>query len=96
MPAPELVQLTVREDRPVPSSPGAGLPPMCVGKPLQGPGGGQASPVRTPVVVPLAPHQLLPSSAPIAQSTQELGPKTAATVLWEGIGASPVPSILGP
>ncbi|XBI44893.1 hypothetical protein VPH35_109490 [Triticum aestivum] len=55
-----------------------------------------SSPVRTPFATPLSPSKLLPPLAPKANLDTVLGPKTAADTLLEGIGATPMPSIMGP
>ncbi|XBH79027.1 hypothetical protein VPH35_105104 [Triticum aestivum] len=55
-----------------------------------------SSPVRTPFATPLSPSKLLPPLAHEANLDMVLGPKTAVDTLLEGIGATPVPSIMGP
>ncbi|KAM3190107.1 hypothetical protein ACQJBY_068368 [Aegilops geniculata] len=54
------------------------------------------SPVHTPFATPLSSSKLLPPLAPKANLDMVLGPKTAADTLLEGIGATPMPSIMGP
>lgn len=55
-----------------------------------------ASPVQTPIAVPLARHQLILRDMARDEDRCLVGPQTASESLLQGLGTSPAPSILGP
>lgn len=54
------------------------------------------SPVHTSFAVPVSPSKLLPPLALKERTKQVFGPRTAEATLLDGLGATPMASILGP